>query len=308
LKRLELRHLRYFVKSAELLHFTRAAEALHVSQPTLSTQIQELEKDLGAALFHRVGRAVQLTPAGTLFLSSARRALSQLEAAQQCLDEFKGLLRGTLRIGATAPFGAELLPRIVTEFLRQYPGMQIVLTKAATHAIEEGLKSGLFDLGLVYHSGRSSEDFDFREVLEVNIVVVVSRKHALSKSKLLRLDDLAGIPLALPTADFATRQVVNAAFAAGKIRPKVILETNDVQALFEVVRGGVAATLLPDSVAAHVSGVARIHLAEQRLLQTAAYIWLRGGRLTPAAKRFLELAEHVPGAAAAKKAPRRSVL
>lgn len=301
---MELRHLRNFVKSAELLHFTRAADVLHVSQPTLSTQIQELEKELGAPLFQRVGRTVHLTAAGKLFLTSARRALLQIEAGQQCLDDLKGLLRGTLRIGATAPFGAELLPQIVTEFLRQYPGMQILLTKAPTHAIEDGLKSGLFDLGLVYQSGTASEDFDSRELFKIEIVVVVAQKHPLAKSRTLRLQDLQNVPLALPTTDFATRPVVNAAFAAAKIRPEVILETNDIEALFEVVRGGVAATLLPDQVAARVRGLARIRLAEQGLLQTAAYVWPREGRLTPAARRFLELADRVPKPASAGKRQR----
>jgi LysR family transcriptional regulator, cyn operon transcriptional activator len=303
---MELRHLRYFVKSAELLHFTRAADALHVSQPTLSTQIRALERELGSPLFQRVGRTVHLTAAGKLFLASAQRALCQIEAGQQCLDDLKGLLRGTLRIGATAPFGAALLPQVAREFLQLYQGMQIHLMKASTQTIEDGLKSGIFDLGLVYHTGSPSEDFDFREVLKVEIVAAVSQKHSLSKSNILRLQDLEKVPLALPTTDFATRQALDTAFAAGKIKPKIILETNDIEALFEVVRGGIAVTLLPDQVATNAGGVVTIRLAEQGLLQTAAYIWPRDGRLTPAGRRFLELADRLPKQITTAKSTKRA--
>jgi len=77
----ELRHLRYFIKAAELLHFTRAAEALYVSQPTLSVHIQQLEEELGTQLFARVGRRVQLTEAGELLLIRARQSVRAIEIA-----------------------------------------------------------------------------------------------------------------------------------------------------------------------------------------------------------------------------------
>jgi LysR family cyn operon transcriptional activator len=138
-------------------------------------------------------------------------------------------------------------------------------------------------------------------LFKVEIVVVVSHGHALSKRKTLRLRDLESVALALPTTDFATRQVANAAFTAAKIRPKVILETNDVEALFEVVRRGIAATLLPRQVAANVRDLSKIRLAERGMLQTAAFVWPRGGGLTPAAKRFLELADGIPKDASHKR-------
>src|SRR4051794_14806285 len=124
---MEIRHLKYFVKSAELLHFTRAAEALHVSQPTLSHQIQQLEDELGTALFERGGRKVLLTEAGKLFLEHALRVLGELEAGQQRLLDLQGRqgpLQGTLRIGVTQLLSSSLLPGILPGFLREHPGVQ----------------------------------------------------------------------------------------------------------------------------------------------------------------------------------------
>jgi DNA-binding transcriptional LysR family regulator len=82
---MELRHLRYFVGVGEEQHFGRAAERLHVAQPALSRQIQDLEKELGFALFDRLSRGVRLNEAGKLFLTDARRILRDVDEAKLCM-------------------------------------------------------------------------------------------------------------------------------------------------------------------------------------------------------------------------------
>ena len=95
---MELRHLRHFVAAAEHLHFTRAAEALGVSQPTLSLQIRELERELKVPLFDRIGRSVRLTEAGEVFRRHAIRALREVESGQGAVGDLLGV-RGKLRVG-----------------------------------------------------------------------------------------------------------------------------------------------------------------------------------------------------------------
>ena len=95
---MELHQLRYFIRAAELLHFTRAAESLYVSQPTLSSHIQQLEKELGCPLFDRVGRRVRLTEAGQLLLDHARKAIREVDVSKEAVAELLGLRRGALRL------------------------------------------------------------------------------------------------------------------------------------------------------------------------------------------------------------------
>src|SRR5271168_1313335 len=97
---MELRHLRYFLAVADRTHFRRAAESMHVSQPTLSQQIQQLEKELETILFDRIGKRVRLTVAGETFRHYAQRVLRELEEAQVALLELDGLKRGKLFVGA----------------------------------------------------------------------------------------------------------------------------------------------------------------------------------------------------------------
>lgn len=99
LRGMELRHIRYFLAVAEESHFTRAAEKLHVSQPTLSQQIRELEAELGAPLFDRIGKQVRLTAAGEIFREHAQKAANEIQEARVALGELEGLKRGEVTVG-----------------------------------------------------------------------------------------------------------------------------------------------------------------------------------------------------------------
>src|ERR1700679_4286318 len=113
---MELSHLRYFVRAAELLHFTRAAESLYISQPSLSIYMQQLEEEIGTPLFARVGRNVRLTEAGKLLRTHANKIIHEFEKAQQGIDDLKGLLRGTLRFGSLLAFSGEMVPIWLSTF------------------------------------------------------------------------------------------------------------------------------------------------------------------------------------------------
>src|SRR5436309_15124549 len=98
---MQLQQLVYFVSVARNLHFTRAAQEVHVSQPALSKQIHELERELGTALFNRARGNITLTAAGETLLPLARRILADADSARVQVQELVGLARGRLRLGAT---------------------------------------------------------------------------------------------------------------------------------------------------------------------------------------------------------------
>ncbi|HTU27355.1 MAG TPA: LysR family transcriptional regulator, partial [Pirellulales bacterium] len=147
---MELRHLRYFLAVAQDAHFRRAAARMHVSQPTLSLQVQELEKELGVALFDRIGRRVRLTQAGQVFRDYAERALSVVQDGRTALAEIDGLVRGSLTVGVVQTVNAYLIPPIVSRFATEHPQVRLRVEEMAAGEIEDGLLKGSLDLGISF--------------------------------------------------------------------------------------------------------------------------------------------------------------
>lgn len=114
---MELRQLRYFEKTSELLNFTEAAKALFISQSTLSQQIKQLESELGVLLFDRVGKRIVLTEAGSSFLPYARNAIRDADSGKQIIRDLQGLETGSLHIGVTYS-----LSTILTKALKKFSG------------------------------------------------------------------------------------------------------------------------------------------------------------------------------------------
>src|ERR1700735_1531680 len=127
-----LEQLRVFVAVAERQHMTRAAAALNLAQSAVSAAIALLEERHGAKLFHRVGRGIQLTEAGTLFLPEARAVVARAEAAELVLSELGGLKRGTLAVQASQTIASYWLPRHLVAFRRAYPDFEIPLAGGNT--------------------------------------------------------------------------------------------------------------------------------------------------------------------------------
>lgn len=289
---MELRHLRYFVKSAEMLHFTRAAESLHVSQPTLSLQNRQLETEVGTTLFQRIGRRVCLTEAGKLLLEHARRALREVENAQHGIDHLNGLLRGTLRIGVTYCFSAYSFPTIVAMFADMYPSVRIKVTQTTTRAIERGLLNSDLDIGVVFQTSKHPA-FTARQLFKGDIIVVVSRNHPLAELKSIRFQDLKDVRLALPSDGFSTRQIVNARFARAGISPNILLETNEINVLLAAVRSGRAAAVVSRQAVAHLIDLCKIPFQEKGIMRSANLIWPVETQLSAVGMRFVEIASNI---------------
>src|SRR5258708_3083286 len=139
MSRMTLEQLRVFVAVAERQHMARAAESLHLAQSAVSAAVAALEARHGAKLFHRVGRGIELTEAGKLFLGEARGVLARAEAAESVLSELGGLQRGTLSLYASQTIASYWLPRHLVAFRRAHPGIEIRLAVGNTAQVAEAV-------------------------------------------------------------------------------------------------------------------------------------------------------------------------
>lgn len=183
-----LKQLRYFVAVAHDLSFTRAAGRLHISQPTLSVQIGNLERQIGAELFNRTSRTVELTAAGRGLHDDARRLLADLEQAGERARRTHAAEAATVRIVHTASVAYEALPLILAE-VHELPDVGIVAQQVWNDQALDAIRLGDAHLALV-------REFDGGEGLQAEVVrreplvALMSARHALAGRDRLFLDDL----------------------------------------------------------------------------------------------------------------------
>jgi LysR family cyn operon transcriptional activator len=285
---MELRHLRYFIKAAELKHFTKAAESLHVSQPTLSLHIQQLEQEFGSALFDRVGRHVRLTEAGEVLLKHARLAMSSLTVASDEIASLQGLLSGSLGVGSTLSFMDRHLPQWFSLFASKHPQVHVTVRMGTVDNMEDWLLAGDIDLAIAFLPSQS-DALELEELFKEELVVAIPENHPASSKKTLSEQDLANLPLAHISSGFSVRRLFEARISQQKINPKVILEIDDVHALIKIITASGAATVLPRLTAKEYPNLRIFSMPGGPLLASAGIMWQHGIHPSPAAQAFKEI-------------------
>lgn len=281
----ELRHLRYLRAVADHGSFTRAAQDLHISQPTLSQQIQQLERAIGAQLLDRSGRSVQLTDAGHAYLAHARRALRELAAGERAVHDVTDLSRGHLRLAVTPTFTAYLVGPLITELHHRHPDITATVREMSQDSIETQLLTDELDLGIAFdqpHLPGVAATPLFAETL----VVVVGTT---TPTEPLTAHAIGHHPLALLTADFATRGHIDAYFAEHRVIPRIAMETNSIQALTEIVRHTSLATVLPDAIPHQHPHLSPVALDPPFPARTVTLLAREGAYQTAASRAFTHL-------------------
>jgi DNA-binding transcriptional LysR family regulator len=258
---MELRQLKYFVAVAEECHFTRAAKRLHIAQSGLSASISSLEHELGAPLFLRSTRQVELTPAGRVLLVEARRALSATDAAKDAVAAVQGLLRGSLAIGSLQCLHVVHLPAVLGRFLAEYPGLEIRLRQGGSAELIEQVRAGRLDVAFVSRPARCPDDVVVGPLASEPLVLACAPDHPLAARVEVGLAELRGEQFVDFLPDWGTRDLVDSALAAAGVDRHVSLEVTDVHSLLDMVTFGLGVALVPQSFAAKTDQVRFVGLS-----------------------------------------------
>jgi DNA-binding transcriptional LysR family regulator len=230
--------------------FKKAADSLYVTQPAVSLQIQNLEKQLDVALFDRGGRKAQLTEAGHLLLSYCDRILSQCQEACRALDDLHNLKGGSLIVGASQTTGTYLMPRMIGLFRQKYPDVSVQLQVHSTRRTAWGVANGQVDLAII--GGELPSDLN--DLLQVvpyandELALVLPPKHPLSRLSELTKEDLYRLGFVCLDAQSTTRKMVDQLLSRSKLdvgRMKIEMELNSFEAIKNAVQSGLGAAFLP---------------------------------------------------------------
>lgn len=254
----ELRHLVYFLEVARQLHFRKAAEALAVAQPALSRQIAQLEAAVGAELFVRSRRRVELTPAGRALAKRIEPVLRSLAAAGREVQALTRGEEGHIRVAFTGLAMATVLPGILREFSRRFPGIRLELNESPSTAQLVALQAGELGCGFFHPGATPTPGLRTRLLLRERNGILLPSGHALAKQEKnsLKLSQLADTPFVLfprsHNPSFYDR-VLSACANAG-LTPRIAEEVWPRANGIGLVRAGLGATFITPSEAKNLPG------------------------------------------------------
>ncbi|NTJ41439.1 LysR family transcriptional regulator [Agrobacterium larrymoorei] len=244
--------LRIFVAVAERQHLTRAAEALSLTPSAVSSAIKALEAYYNVGLFHRVGRGIELTESGRVFLEEARATLNRVRGAELALSEMGGLTRGEINVFASQTIASYWLPPILMQFKQLYPGVAVKLEVGNTRMVTEAVLKGFAEIGFI--EGDIDEPaLSVRPVVADKLLVVVGPVHPFADGRYLVPEDIRSTNWVLREQGSGTRSAFEAALRAMGISLSdlnVTLELPSNEAVVAAARAGGAAAVVSASVAA----------------------------------------------------------
>jgi DNA-binding transcriptional LysR family regulator len=234
---MDVKDLKIFLAVANHLNFTRAGSEVHLSQPSVSVRIKQLEDEFGVKLFEQFGKKIVLTEAGRLLEPYARRVVAAMDDARHAIEEFQGLERGRLRIGASTTPGMYLLPRVISRFKSLYPKIEVQMTIKNTREVEEAILKDDFDLGFVGgHLVTGQVEVVPWYVDE--ILLVAQPGHHLARRKKVDPKQLAQERFVVREAGSATRSIIEKKLLDLDLRALDSVELGNPEAVKQAVKSG----------------------------------------------------------------------
>ena len=287
---LSTRQLRAFLALADQRNFTRAAQTCHLSQPAFSALIRTLEAALGARLFDRDTRSVQLTPEGLLFEAPARRLLDDMGGALDDLADHVARRKGRVRVAALPSLAAGWLPAVFAEFMQTWPGITVELNDALSDACLALVRGGQADFALA-SSGTESAASDLRStrLCSDGFHLVCRADHPLATTPRLSARKLASWPFIQMTRNSSVRQSLDAALHP--LRMNAVFEVEHLATVMGLVEAGLGISVVPALTLFHFQRESLVTrpLALPALTRTIYLVQRREGSLSVAAQTLHDL-------------------
>lgn len=288
----DLKQIEYFVHVAELGSFTRAAALLSIAQPALSRQVRSLEVELAQTLLYRNGRGVSPTEAGKRLVAHGRGILLQVERAREDLEGVRDAPVGRVVVGAPPTVAKMLALPLVKEFQARYPRAMLSIVEGLTSYATEWLLMGRVDIA-VLHNPAASPALTFVPLARERLCLISPAPRGKTRSQApVRMRDLPGYPLIIPSQPHAFRMQVDTHLARLGLKANVVLEIDGVPAMLDLVHQGYGHAILPANrmlVDRQRRTFAARAIIEPRLVSTLALAISAQRPTTPLTRHTLEL-------------------
>ena len=288
-KQNRLQQLRGFCYAAQTGSVSKAAERLFLSQPSVSLQIQALERELKTKLFERRGPKINLTPDGEALLELALPLVDGIDSLEDAFAASRDtIVHGRLNIAAGESTILYILPEYVERFLEEHPGIDLHLHNVTGREGLEKLRSGDVDFA-IGPMLEEHDDIDYHPVFTYDTVLITAPNHPLTKRKRVTLRDISSHPFILPPRHLTTYRIVDRVFSQNGLKYEVKLEAGGYEIIKKYVKMGMGISVVSGGCVSDEDKLAVIPV--KRYFPTRTYgVVLRKGRfLSPQARRFIEL-------------------
>jgi DNA-binding transcriptional LysR family regulator len=289
LARVNLKLLQTFLLVAEENSFRTAAEKSFRSPSAVSSQIRQLEEQLGVALFHRTTRSVQLTTEGVQLLECAQRAVQELESGLRKIRESADMRRGRVALSCSPTVAETRLARALAAFEKDYPGIEVSVREATSAALFDSVRKREVDFGI----GPSIEtsEFQFDPVLDDPLFALVPKRLLPTARRSVSLATLTNMPLLVLSPATALRGMLESAMRERQLEFTTRYEFSQAQTLISMATAGLGAAILPKiALPARVSASTHVlRIVSPALSREVSIITLGGQRLSPASQRLVQL-------------------
>ncbi|SFA94292.1 DNA-binding transcriptional regulator, LysR family [Cohnella sp. OV330] len=242
-----LEDMRVFATVVEHSSLNRAADRLNVTQPALSRRIARLERELGVDLFRRIGKRLELTPAGQFTYEFALELRRFHGDYLQRLNAFKTAEAPVATIGASLTTLQTTLPELITAMTEKHPNLEIKAVTGKTHEIATLVKERKVDFGLVASSVEDDPSITSTPLFDDTVVLVLPRSHFIVERTQLSMSDLNGLPMILFAPGTWYRNLTDELFRQYSVKPDVRMEIDSFEAIVRLLGASRAGTMLPKS-------------------------------------------------------------
>ena len=292
-----LRQLRYFVEIAQSRSFSRAAERLRIAQPALSQNISSLEDTLGAKLFERHARGVEISPAGERLLTSAIDILARTDALKDDIDGRASLPTGSVRLSIAGSIASAVIAPLLGAVAREYPGIEVTVHESMSFESRALVESGQAHLALM-PSPSEIQGMASMPLYEERFLLYGTRAAMRRKPETMTFAEVADLPLAAPDGAHDLRKIIERAANAIGRTLDVRYELNSPQMLIALARDGLAYVVMPPSAcleAVAAKSIVGRPVMEPELTRIQALVWPEDRPLSPAAAAIRDLIAHLVG-------------
>ncbi|WP_256941095.1 LysR family transcriptional regulator [Bacillus sp. EAC] len=285
---MELRELEYFIAICEELHFTKAAEKLGISQPALSRQVRALEDRLGVRLFDRLGKKIAITEAGKILKEESEKIFTNIKYIYEQIGELQKVKRGKLIIGAMSEELSQLASVIFLELHRMHPYLQMKIIMSDN--IEDRVIQNEIDIALT-HMSLENELLSNIPLYNEEFYLVVPFDHLLAEREKVDFEEIKDIQLVLSPINHNCRKLIDDAATSMGFVFKPIIELTDVNSILSIVKAGIGATILPNTLLTSENSEALkvIKIVNPVITKEIAIVHHKEKYIGSAARNFMDL-------------------